>query len=90
MFIENFGIIVEIGEKMGKIDKIKEKINLLKFWLGIFVATFLAIIGWGVTNYAKTESWLLALSILSIILLSVLILIVSKRINKKINDLEDL
>ena len=54
MFIENFGLMLKIGEKMGKIDKIKEKINLLKFWLGIFVATFLAIIGWGVTNYAKT------------------------------------
>ena len=36
---------------MSKKDKIKEKIVSLRFWLGIVVATFLAIIGWSITNY---------------------------------------
>lgn len=39
-----------------KIDKKKEKIGLLKFWLGVAVATFLAIAGWIATNIVKAES----------------------------------
>ena len=36
---------------MPKLDEAKERLGLLKFWLGIFVATFIAIGGWCATNY---------------------------------------
>lgn len=49
---------------MSKLDKKKEKIGILKFWLGIAVATLLAIIGWAVTNFGKIEFWLFTLSFL--------------------------
>jgi len=39
---------------MAKIDVIKEKINYLKVWLGIFVITLISLIGWIVSNYEKT------------------------------------
>ncbi len=35
---------------MSKLDETKEEINNLKFWLGIAVATFLAILGWSITK----------------------------------------
>lgn len=75
---------------MSKKDKVKEKIAILKFWLGIVVATFLAIIGWSITNYSKIEILLLILSFIAMIFLGVAITFLSKMINKKINELEDL
>ena len=36
---------------MPKLDEAKEKLGLLKFWLGIFVASFIGIGGWCATNY---------------------------------------
>lgn len=75
---------------MSKIDKVKEKIAILKFWLGIAVATFLAIIGWSITNYSRIEILLLILSFLATIVLGIAIILLSRMINKKINELEDL
>lgn len=39
---------------MAEIDVLKEKINYLKVWLGIFVVTLIGLIGWIVSNYEKT------------------------------------
>ena len=75
---------------LSKIDKAKEKIAILKFWLGIAVATFLAIIGWSVTNYSKIEVWLLILGFFAMIILGIAIVFLSRLINKKIDELEDL
>ena len=36
---------------MAKIDVIKEKINYLKVWLGIFVVTLISLVGWTISNY---------------------------------------
>ncbi|EMC8720068.1 hypothetical protein VMZ54_001881 [Campylobacter coli] len=43
---------------MAKIDELKEELGILKFWLGIVVATILALIGWIATNYQKAD-WLI-------------------------------
>lgn len=45
---------------MSKIDSVKEKISLLKFWLGVFVASLVGIVGWCVTNYRlfNRDLWL--------------------------------
>lgn len=75
---------------MSKKDKIKEKIVSLRFWLGIVVATFLAIIGWCITNYATIEFWLLSLGFMAVIFLGILALLLSKKIESKIEELEDL
>lgn len=75
---------------MGKKDKAKEKIAIFKFWLGIAVATFLAVIGWSITNYSKIEILLLILSFFAMIFLGIAIIFLSKLINKKIDELEDL
>jgi len=38
---------------MSKIDKIKEKISFLKFWLGVCVALVISIGSWLINNYEK-------------------------------------
>lgn len=74
---------------MSKIDKEKEKITTLRFWLGIAVATLLAIVGWSITNVARLESWLVILSLLAVICLAVVIILLTRQINKHIDRLED-
>lgn len=75
---------------MAKIDKLKERLTMLRFWLGIAVATLLAIIGWSITNFSKLEAWLLILSSLSIVFLAFVVVWLSIYIDKKIDEMEDL
>lgn len=75
---------------MSKLDKKKEKIGILKFWLGIAVATLLAIIGWAVTNFDKIKFWLFTLSFFIALGLCIVSIVISNKINKHIDDLEDL
>ena len=75
---------------MSKEAKVKEKIGILKFWLGIVVATLLAVVGWAITNFGKVNFWFLALSLFVIICLCVASVVISRHINRHINNLEDL
>ena len=72
---------------MVKIDELKEQLGLLKFWLGIFVATFLAVIGWGVTNYQKAETFVLVGAGVVAVLALFAIYFLSKKINAKIKEI---
>lgn len=75
---------------MAKIDKVKEQIGLLKFWLGIAVAVLLAIGGWLANHYAKAE-WFIVLGAGVVMILCVVLgLIISTKINYKIKELEEL
>ena len=72
---------------MAKIDELKEELGILKFWLGIAVATLLALAGWVATNYQKTE-WFIILGAVVCILISVIAIhILNKAIRKKIKDI---
>ncbi|MDE6958873.1 hypothetical protein LS72_010240 [Helicobacter apodemus] len=75
---------------MSKLDEMKEEINNLKFWLGIAVATFLAILGWSITNYETISFLLLSFGFVAVIFLGVAIILLQKNINKKIKNLRDL
>lgn len=71
---------------MAKIDELKERLTMLRFWLGIVVATFLAISGWCITNYAKTDLWLIICALLLLFLL-VIAFFINKAIDKKCKDI---
>lgn len=43
---------------MSMLDKKKEKISVLKLWLGIAIGALLAIIGFLATNLRQVEDWL--------------------------------
>lgn len=72
---------------MAKIDKLKEQLGILKFWLGIFVATFLAIIGWSITNYQKAPLWILIGAGVLTLFLICAICFISNKINKKLSEI---
>ena len=76
---------------MAKIDVIKEKINYLKVWLGIFVVTLIGLISWIANNYEKTVMiGRLVFSLIAVIWLFFSIHILNKKILEKINSLEEL
>lgn len=75
---------------MAKLDLIKEKINYLKVWLGIFVATLIGLVGWVATNYDTISFEKLFLAIVAILWLIISIHILNKKILEKINSLEEL
>jgi hypothetical protein len=75
---------------MAKIDIIKEKINYLKVWLGIFVVTLIGLIGWIVPNYSNMHVQNLILTGVSIFILLVAIHLLNNSILKMINSLGDL
>ena len=69
---------------MAKLDEAKERLGLLKFWLGIIVGSFLANVAWLATNYNKAEMLIIIGAILVCIGLIVGFVIINKKIE---NDL---
>jgi len=74
---------------MSKIDKIKERINYLKVWLGIFVVTNIGLIGWLAEHYEDGKAKAIA-AFGAIMLITVLVALIHKKINNKIDELEEL
>ena len=75
---------------MNMLDKKKEKISVLKLWLGIAIGALLAIIGFLATNLRQVEDWLVVTGSITIIALFIFAYLLNRKINKFINDLEDL
>ncbi len=71
-------------------DKKKEKIGVLKLWLGIAVGALLAIIGFLATNLRQVEDWLIVVGSITIAALFCFAFLLNRKINKLINELEDL
>ena len=75
---------------MAKLDVIKEKINYLKVWLGIFVVTLISLVGWLGSNFESLHGIRLYSSLVGLIWLLISINFLNKVILKKINSLEEL
>jgi len=73
---------------MSKIDKIKEKINYLKVWLGIFIITNISLASWLINNYNKANEIIVYGDIAAILLLTVAVILIHRNICKKIDDLK--
>ncbi len=75
---------------MAKIDKIKEKIALYKFVVGVLVAFILSVGGWIINNYESDKTILLISAFIAIVSASAGTAILFTHINKLIDELEDL
>jgi len=76
---------------MGKIDKAKEFINILKVYMGILIALIISDIS-GTARLFNAEKigitfWL---GIISIIVMSLMFLKLAKYVHRKIDDLEEI
>ncbi|KAA8709817.1 hypothetical protein [Helicobacter canis] len=72
---------------MPQLDGLKEDLAILKFWLGIVVASFLAIIGWLATNYNKSELWIIISSIILLFMFAFIALLINKKMRKIIKQI---
>ena len=75
---------------MGKIDKEKEEIGWIKFWIGVSVASMMGLISWFVNNYETANKIILTLDIISVLLIAIFIVMLNRIGLKKIKELEDL
>ena len=76
---------------MGKIDKAKEFINILKVYMGILIALIISDIS-GTARLFNAEKIGIAfwLGIMSIIVMSLMFLKLAKYVHRKIDDLEEI
>ena len=70
---------------MPQLDGLKEDLAILKFWLGIVVASFLPIIGWLATNYNKSE--IIISSIVLLFMFAFIALLINKKMRKIIKQI---
>lgn len=75
---------------MPKLDEAKERLGLLKFWLGVIVGSFLANVAWVATNYEDADNLIIIGSFLVIIGLVVAFLIISQKIEMKLKEIGEL
>lgn len=75
---------------MGKLDKEKEEISWIKFWIGVSVASMMGLISWLVNNYESANSIMLVLDTVSILAIAVFIVKLNAIGLKKIKELENL
>ena len=75
---------------MSKIDREKEEIGWIKFWIGVSVASIMGLISWFVNNYETANIVMLVLDIFSVLCIASFIVILNNIGLKKIKELEEL
>ncbi len=75
---------------MSKVDEVKEFIGYLKVLLVLLLATSISLIGWSINNYQTAENILVVSAVILVILLSIFIFLINKKIKKDIKSLRDL
>ncbi len=72
---------------MTSLDKIKERLNYLRLWLGIIVATLVSICGWLANNIDSGKYLILIIATIIVILMSVAVYYLNKLINQIIESI---
>jgi len=75
---------------MAEIDRVKEKISLYKFFLGIITGIILSIVGYTFSNYHILKTSLIIIMIIALVILIYVFIILTSIIIKEINKLKDL
>jgi len=76
---------------MGKLDKAKEYIGVIKVYMGFVLASLMGTVASTSKLYLSGEIYIMFwIGIIGIVLLSLGFLLLMKHLHKKINDLEDL
>ena len=75
---------------MGKIDKEKEQISWIKFWIGVGVASIMGLISYFVNHYDKVNEIILVITIVAVVMVAIFVVLLNNIGLKKIKDLEKL
>ena len=72
---------------MSELDRIKEQLVYLRFWLGIMVVTDISLVGWLASTADTVTPSLLSFAIVGIVLLSLGILFLHRQIERRIEQI---
>jgi len=75
---------------MSKLDKAKEQIAYLRFWLGVMVVTDISLVGWLVSSAGSAPTHRVMGALVAVVVTTASGFIVHRRVERLIDALEDL
>lgn len=72
---------------MSELDRIKEQLVYLRFWLGIMVVTDISLVGWLASTVDTATTALLIFAIAGIVVLSLGIFLLHRQIERRIEKI---
>jgi hypothetical protein len=75
---------------MSELDKLKEKIAYLKVWLGVSLVTDISLLGWLASHAQEPINLLLLVGFSAMVVVSVFVLALHRRIERNLKKLRDL
>ncbi len=75
---------------MSKVDKVKEQIAYLKFWLGVMVVTDISLVGWVVSSAGSAPAHQVFGTLVAVVVITAAGFAVHRRIERLIDALEDM
>jgi hypothetical protein len=72
---------------MSELDRIKEQLVYLRFWLGIMVVTDISLVGWLASTIDTATTALLIFAIAGIVVLSLGIFLLHRQIERRIEKI---
>lgn len=72
---------------MSELDRIKEQLVYLRFWLGIMVVTDISLVGWLASTVDTATTALLIFAIAGIVVLSLGIFLLHRQIERRIEQI---
>lgn len=75
---------------MSKLDKAKEQIAYLKFWLGVMVVTDISLVGWLISSAGTAPAHKVLAALVAVVVITAAGLAVHHRVELLIDALEEL
>lgn len=72
---------------MSEIDRLKEQLTYLRFWLGIGVVTAITLIGWLISTWASADPTLWFAGLIGVGVLFVAVYLVHRQIERRIEQI---
>jgi len=72
---------------MSELDRLKEQLVYLRFWLGIMVVTDISLVGWLASTVDTATTALLTFAIVGILVLSLGIFLLHRQIERRIEHI---
>ena len=72
---------------MSEIDRLKEQLTYLRFWLGIMVVTEITLVGWLISTPIRSDATLWFMGVFGAFLLGSGIVLVHRQIERRIDQI---
>jgi len=72
---------------MPELDRVKEQLVYLRFWLGIMVATEIALVGWLISTAIDANATLRLMGAFGAVVLAVGIFLVHRQVERRIDQI---